>query len=38
VFLKGLTFTDLLPQTGALLVYGLVVFAIALRKFKKTIS
>jgi len=38
VFLKGLTFMELLPQTAALFVFGIVLFAIAIRQFRKTIG
>lgn len=38
VFLKGLTFMELLPQTAALFVFGVVLFSIAIRQFRKTIG
>lgn len=38
IFLKDLGFMELLPQTLALLVFGLVIFAAAIKQFKKTVS
>lgn len=38
IFLKGLGMSELLPQAGALLLYGLVVSVVALKKFRKTIA
>ncbi|MCE5299787.1 MAG: ABC transporter permease [Spirochaetia bacterium] len=38
IFLKGLGFMELLPQTFALFVYGAVVFAMAIKAFRKTVS
>lgn len=37
IFLKGLGFMELLPQTTALFVYGVIVFTIAIKEFKKTV-
>jgi ABC-2 type transport system permease protein len=36
IFLKGLGFFELLPQTLALLVYGIIIFTLAVKRFKKT--
>jgi ABC-2 type transport system permease protein len=36
IFLKGLGFFELLPQTMALFVYGVIVFTLAIRQFRKT--
>ena len=38
IFLKGLGFMELLPQTAALVIYGVIVFTIAVREFKKTVG
>ncbi|MFA5032596.1 MAG: ABC transporter permease [bacterium] len=38
IFLKGLTFMELLPEVTALFIYGLVVSVLALKKFKKTVG
>lgn len=35
IFLKGLGFFELLPQTAALFVYGLIIFTLAVKRFKK---
>jgi ABC-2 type transport system permease protein len=36
IFLKGLGFMELLPQSAALFVYGVIVFTAAIRAFRKT--
>jgi ABC-2 type transport system permease protein len=36
IFLKGLGFTELLPQAAALFVYGTVIFTLAIMAFRKT--
>jgi ABC-2 type transport system permease protein len=36
IFLKGLGFFELLPQTLALFVYGVIIFTMAVRQFRKT--
>ncbi|MDD5530403.1 MAG: ABC transporter permease [bacterium] len=38
IFLKGLTFMELLPEVTALFIYALVVSILALKKFKKTVG
>ncbi|MBN2754659.1 MAG: ABC transporter permease [Candidatus Goldbacteria bacterium] len=38
IFLKDLGFTELLPQTLALLAFGAVIFAVAIKQFRKTVS
>jgi ABC-2 type transport system permease protein len=38
IFLKDLGFMELLPQTLTLLVFGLIIFAAAIKQFKKTVS
>lgn len=38
IFMKGLGFMELLPQTAALLLFGVVIFTLAIRQFKKTIG
>lgn len=38
IFLKDLGFMELLPQTLALLAFGLAIFAVAIKQFKKTVS
>jgi ABC-2 type transport system permease protein len=38
IFLKGLGFFELLPQTLALLAYGAVVFTMAIMRFRKTVA
>jgi len=38
VLLKGLSFTDLLPETCALIIFCMIIFYIAIRCFKKTIK
>ena len=38
IFLKNLGFMELLPQTFALTVYGLIAFTIAIKQFKKTVG
>jgi ABC-2 type transport system permease protein len=38
IFLKGLGFFELLPQTLALLAYGAVIFTLAITRFRKTVA
>jgi ABC-2 type transport system permease protein len=38
IFLKGLGFMELLPETFALFLYGAVIFTIAIRAFRKTVA
>jgi ABC-2 type transport system permease protein len=38
IFLKNLGFFELLPETAALFVYGLVIFTMAIKAFKKTVN
>lgn len=38
IFLKNLGFMELLPQTIALVIYGLIAFTIAIKQFKKTVG
>ena len=38
IFLKGLGFMELLPETLALFFYGLIIFVIAIKAFRKTAS
>ncbi len=38
IFLKGLGFYELLPQTIALFVFGVIIFTLAIKKFKKIIN
>lgn len=38
IFLKGLTFMELLPEVTALFIYAFVVSVLALKKFKKTVG
>lgn len=38
IFLKGLGFFELLPETFALFIYGAVVFTMAIKAFRKTVS
>jgi ABC-2 type transport system permease protein len=38
IFLKGLTFFELLPQTLALLIFGIIIFTLAIKQFRKTIG
>ena len=38
IFLKGLNFYELFPQTFALFIYGVIIFALAIKKFRKTIE
>src|SRR5208283_4601220 len=38
IFLKDMTFTELLPQTFALFAFGLIVFSIAIKEFRKTVE
>jgi ABC-2 type transport system permease protein len=38
IFLKGLTFMELLPQVIALLIFGVVIFTIAIKAFRKTVG
>lgn len=38
IFLKGLTFTELLPQALALFIYAILIFTLAIKKFRKTIA
>ncbi len=37
IFLKGLGFFELLPQTFALFMYGVIIFTLAVKRFKKTV-
>jgi len=36
VFLKGLGFTELIPETAALLVFAVAIFTLAIKQFRKT--
>ena len=38
IFLKDLGFVELLPQTLVLFIYGLIVFSLAIKQFKKTVA
>jgi ABC-2 type transport system permease protein len=38
IFLKDLGFFELLPQTLALFVYGIIIFTLAIKRFKKTVA
>lgn len=38
VFLKGLGFAELLPETLALFVFGVIIFTLAIKQFRKTIG
>lgn len=38
IFLKGLGFFELLPQTIALLIFGIVIFFIAIKEFRKIVD
>jgi ABC-2 type transport system permease protein len=38
IFLKDLGFMELLPQTMALIAFGAVIFAVAIKQFRKTVS
>jgi ABC-2 type transport system permease protein len=38
IFLKGLGFMELLPEAAALFIYGLVIFTLAIKAFRKTVS
>jgi ABC-2 type transport system permease protein len=38
IFLKGLGFFELLPQTLALLIFGIVIFSIAIKEFRKIVD
>jgi ABC-2 type transport system permease protein len=38
IFLKGLGFMELLPEASALFIYGLVIFTLAIKAFRKTVS
>jgi len=38
IFLKGLGFFELLPQTLALFVYGVIIFSLAISRFRKTVA
>lgn len=38
IFLKDLGFVELLPQTLALLAYGILIFALAIKRFRKTVA
>jgi ABC-2 type transport system permease protein len=38
IFLKDLGFMELLPQTLALIAFGAVIFAVAIKQFRKTVS
>lgn len=38
IFLKGLSFVELLPQTFALLIFGIIIFSLAIKQFRKTIG
>jgi len=38
IFLKDMTFTELLPQTLALFAFGIIVFTLAIKEFRKTVE
>ena len=38
IFLKGLSFMELLPQTTALFIIGVIIFILAIKQFRKTIE
>lgn len=38
IFLKGLTFTDLIPEAGALLLYAVIIFTLSVKKFRRTVG
>jgi ABC-2 type transport system permease protein len=38
IFLKGLTFVNLLPETIALLLYAVVIFTLSVKKFRRTVG
>jgi ABC-2 type transport system permease protein len=38
IFLKGLTFMELLPQITALLLFSVMVFVLAIIRFRKKLS
>ncbi len=38
IFLKDMTFIELLPQTFALFAFGIIVFSIAIKQFRKTVE
>jgi ABC-2 type transport system permease protein len=38
IFLKGTGFFELLPETAALFIYGVIIFTIAIKAFRKTTS
>lgn len=38
IFLKGLGFMELLPQTLALFIFGIIIFTLAIKQFRKTMG
>ena len=38
IFLKGLGFMELLPESAALFIYGVIIFTLAIKAFRKTVS